>query len=206
VDAVLAEPESALDPEPEPDVAAPLLLVLLLLVLPLVPEPLAEVLAVVLEDEVPEPDEVLVTHGATGVDVLCVGGLELVLPDGGGLALPAVEVETRTLEQVEAPVAVDPDPPLASAPVEVDPSVVEGSLSPEAPVDGVKPAPPAVTLWWSLGLASRVTGGATVAASLGALETVAFTAPTMAWMAAGWAGAGDRDGAWWRLTTAPGWA
>jgi hypothetical protein len=168
VDAVPVEDWLVLDVDADP---------LLLLASP-APEPLAEL--AVLVDEVPLAGAELAAHGT-----LAELGDEDAVPDEGveesGVA-ELVESEARRVVQVETPEAELASVPVASLP-EVAASVLDEFDTAEAPVEGEMPAPPAVGLCRSFGFAALPAGAPAVAARFGAVETVASTTPTMAWIA-----------------------
>jgi hypothetical protein len=164
-------PEPWLVPEPEADVLLPLAL--------LAPEAPAEVPVVV--DEAAASD----TEVAGQLTALVLGLWGVAVEPGealDGLAVPElVESEARRVVQPAAAVELV-SVPVPSAPVAAA-SVLDELETAEAPVEGDMPAPPAVGLCRSLGLAALPAGAPAVTASFGAVETVASTTPTMAWIA-----------------------
>lgn len=148
LDAVLVEPEVELELElaVEPELEPPALLVLLGL------EPVVVCGSVGVEASV--IGVTVCTHGVVGV-VGVAGEVALEEVVGGeeaeGLAVavpeePALLVEDASVAVPETgSVAVEHTGALLT-PLGVEPSAVDESVRPEAPVDGARPAPPAVGL------------------------------------------------------------
>lgn len=165
--------------EPGPEAEAEALLPLPEL---LVPDPVPEVPAVLSDDEVAGLEDEVTTQGdALAVAFVGAGAVPDVLDDVD--VSSALAPEEGRPAQLDDPVAMDPEPaavvPLPSK-VELVLSVTEERLSPEAPVDGPTPAPPALSLCRCLIRSGPAPGASPVAASLGALDTVASTTPTIA--------------------------
>jgi hypothetical protein len=152
-----------------------------------------------------------VATGPAVVPLLAAAGDDVV----SVAAWPTVEVSAVVALVVAVEPAVDgarhaalPDElvPVADVPAPVSEVELDFVLmSPEAPLAGLNPAPPALGLWCSLGL-TGIAGAAWSLASAGAVATVASTAPTTTWMPVAWAGAGRAGGRcrWWALTARPG--
>lgn len=187
---VLDELEFEVDPEGD----APLELLpelALLLVLPLVCVPLLDELSLVVDGAVPVLGGVGVRHGilvagVTGAPATA-GVLSEVLPDvlpEVVLAVPVpvpppAEVGVEQLLELE----VESEPSCRpAAPDEAEPALVrEAPVRPAAPVAGALTGPPPSGSW-SLALTVLARGASAVAASFGAVDTVASTAPAMAWI------------------------
>lgn len=147
LDAVLVEPEVELELElaVEPELEPPALLVLLGL------EPVVACGSVGVEASV--IGVTVCTHGVGVVGVAGEVALEEVVggEEAEGLAVavpeePALLVEDASVAVPETgSVAVEHTGALLT-PLGVEPSAVDESVRPEAPVDGARPAPPAVGL------------------------------------------------------------
>jgi hypothetical protein len=114
-----------------------------------------------------------------GVTVVAAGELDGLL--GAGVAALLVPDVAATVEDAGAAGVAHAE--VALVPLRPVVAVLSSGMLviAEAPVEGLRPAPPAVTLWWWLGLAG-IAGGAPTVASTGAVETVASTALAMAWI------------------------
>lgn len=176
-------PVDELVPGSEPGVDVPPLLGSPVpLVEPPVPVAVPDVPVEVVDDDVPELGELVEAQvDATPGVVLCVCVVEPVVELVVVEPVPVVEPEVES--GAHAPPAAVLEPELVAL-VLLVPSAFEVFVFEEptgilVPVAGVRPAPPAVTLWW-WSLTGSVPGESAVAASVGALDTVRSTSPAMA--------------------------
>jgi hypothetical protein len=173
--------ELGAEPGPEADALPEVPLVLVLEPVPLVCVPPVEEAAVVVEEAVPVLGEEASAQDAWAAGVIAVPGTASVAADEalGVTAATALDPALTTPEHVVA----EPAPscsPAAPVPDEVDLEWAPVTFA--APVAGAFTGPPASMSSLSLIWAALTAGRLALSASFGAVDTVASSAPAMAWI------------------------